>query len=178
MKSKRTIFLLGGLLLSGCGYELPKTGNAADNATSAAAPVNQNANNQTNSAANIAQTNKNAAANNGAAGSDTGDAKLILSGSGESATFPCNGREVEIDETVTASNYILTGECKKLTVDGVTVTVNVGAVGEIVARGVSNKVVYGSGIGGKKPKITKSGPSVTVESKAEAEKRAAQNQIK
>lgn len=179
MKSKTIIFLLGGLLLTACGYELPKTGNTADNSTNSAAQANQNTKNQSNNATNAGQADKNAGAGNSkSADGDSEDAKLILSGSGESATFPCNGREVEVDESVTASNYILTGECKKLTVDGVTVTVNVEKVGQIVVKGVSNKVIYGEGIGGRKPKITKSGPSTFVGTKAEAEKRAAENRIK
>jgi len=179
MKLKATIFLLGGLFWTGCGYELPKTANAADNSANSAAQVNRNANNQSGSAINAGQSNKDAAtADSKTAGGNAEEEKLILTSSGESTTFPCNGREVEVDESVTASTYTLTGECKKLTVDGVTVTVNVEKVGEIVVTGVSNKVIYGEGIKGKKPKITKSGPSVTVESKAEAEKREAQNQIK
>ncbi len=175
MKSKATLFLLGGLFLSGCGYELPKTGNAADNS---AAAINRNANNQTGGADNAPQTNKNsAAANSKTAEVVAEETTLILSGSGESATHPCNGREVEIEESVTASNYTLTGECKKVSVDGVTVTVNVEKVGEIVVKGISNRVIYGEGIGGKKPKITKSGTSTFAETKAEAAKRAAAEQI-
>ncbi|HXG86157.1 MAG TPA: DUF3060 domain-containing protein [Pyrinomonadaceae bacterium] len=179
MKSKAIIFLLGGLLLTACGYELPKTGNTADNSANSAASANQNTKNQSNNATSSGQADKNAGAGNSkTAGGETGETKLILSGSGESATYPCDGREVEVDESVTASSYTLTGECKKLTVDGVTVTVNVEKVGEIVVAGVSNKVIYGEGIGGRKPKITKSGPSTFVGTKAEAEKRAAENQIK
>lgn len=162
-----------------CGYELPKTGNTADNSANSAASANQNTKNQSNNAVNAESTNKNAGAGNSkSADGETGETKLILSGSGESATYPCNGREVEVDESVTASNYILTGECKKLMVDGVTVTVKVEKVGEIIVTGVSNKVIYGEGIGGRKPKITKSGPSTLVETKAAAEKREAENQIK
>lgn len=177
MKSKWTIVIIGGLFLSGCGYELPKAGNAADNQTNLAVSANQNANNQTNSAAagSAERANQNAAANSETAGGE--ETKLILSGSGESRTFPCNGREVEVVESVTASTFTLTGECKKVTVDGVTVTVNVEKVGEIAVKGISNRVVYGEGIGGKKPKITKSGTSTFAETKAEAAKRAEQNQI-
>lgn len=172
MKSKAIIFFLGGLLLSGCGYELPKTTNTAGNSTNSAALSNQNTKNQTSSAINVEQTNKNAGAANSKTGEgESGEAKLILSGSGESTTHACNGREVEVEESATAISYNLTGECKKLTVDGVSVTVNVEKVGEIVVKGVSNKVVYVEGIGGKKPKITKSGTSTSAETKAEAEKK-------
>ena len=172
MNSKAIVFLLGGLLLSGCGYELPKAGNAADTSTNSAVLVNQNTNTQSNNIFNAEQVNKNAGATNSkTGGSDTGETKLVLTGSGESTTHPCNGREVEIGDSATAINYTFTGECKKITVDGVSVTVNVEKVGEIVVRGVSNRVIYGEGIGGKKPKITKSGTSTFAETKAEAEKK-------
>ncbi|HXH69966.1 MAG TPA: DUF3060 domain-containing protein, partial [Pyrinomonadaceae bacterium] len=163
------------LLWTACGYELPKTTNTADNSTNSAALTNQNTKNQSNNIVNAEQANKNAGVANSKTGvGDTGETKLILSGSGESATYPCNGREVEVEESVTASTYTLTGECKKLMVDGVSVTVNVEKVGEIVVIGVSNKVIYGEGIGGKKPKITKSGTSTSAETKAEAEKKASE----
>lgn len=172
MKSKAVIFLLGGLLLTGCGYELPKAGNTADTSTNSAVLTNQNTNTQSNNLNNAQQANKNAGAVNSKTDSgDTGETKLVLIGSGESTTYPCNGREVEIEESATAISYTFTGECKKITVDGVSVTVNVEKVSEIVVTGVSNRVIYGEGIGGKKPKITKSGTSTFAESKAEAEKK-------
>lgn len=175
MKLKAIIFLLGALLWTACGYELPKTTNGADNSANSAALANQNTKTQSNDAGHAEQANKNAETANSKIGK--GEAKLILSNSGEAATYPCNGGEVEIDESVTASNYSLTGECKKLTVDGVSVTVNVEKVGEIVVKGTSNKVVYGEGIGGKKPKITKSGVSTAVDSrKSSEEKKAKESQ--
>ena len=177
MKSKAVIFLLGGLLWTACGYELPKTTNTADNSTNSAALTNQNTKNQSSNMVNAEQANKNAGAINSKTGDgDTGETKLVLSGSGESAVYACNGREVEVEESTTASTYTLTGECKKLMVDGVSVTVNVQKVGEIVVTGVSNKVIYGEGIGGRKPKITKSGTSTSAETKAETEKK--QSEIK
>ncbi len=177
MKLKAIIFLLGGLLWTACGYELPKTPNTAGNSTNSTASSNRNTNNQTNNVINTEQANKNAGAANSEIGDGkSGDAKLILSGSGESTTYPCNGREVEVEESATAISYTFTGECKKITVDGVSVTVNVEKVGEIVVKGVSNKVIYGEGIGGKKPKITKSGTSTSAETKAEVEKKKSQIQ--
>ncbi len=172
MKSKAVIFLLGGLLWTACGYELPKTTNTADTSTNSAVLINQNTSNQSNNIVNAEQANKNGgAANPKTADGNTGATKLVLIGSGESTAYPCNGREVEIEESATAVSYTFTGECKKITVDGVSVTVNVEKVGEIVVKGVSNKVIYGEGIGGKKPKITKSGTSTSAETKAEAEKK-------
>lgn len=92
------------------------------------------------------------------------DDPLILSETSDYKTIPCNGREIEVSEDATASSYKLTGECKKITVAGVSNKVTVDKVGEIVVSGSSNKVIYGEGIDGKKPKITKTGASTSVDS--------------
>ena len=89
---------------------------------------------------------------------------LIFSETSESKTIPCNNREIEVSEDATASNYKLTGECKKVTVAGVSNKVTVEKVGEIIVSGSSNKVIYGEGLEGKKPKITKTGISTSVDS--------------
>ena len=158
MKSKLLIFLIGGLIWSACNYK-PLETKPAENSANSQTQTNQNSKNQSNQQEN---------------GNNSGE-KLILTGTSQSASYPCNGREVEIDEDTTAGKYTLTGECKKLVVDGVSSTVRVEKVGEIVVKGVSNRVIYGEGIGGKKPKITKSdATTATVESKAEAEKRESQ----
>lgn len=164
----KTLFLSCVLFLASCGYELPKTAENANNSRNSAAQPNQNANNQSAETGN--EINKQSTASNSKP--ETGDdAKLILNGTGETASYPCNGREVEIGEEATANVYTLTGECKKLTVDGVSNKIVVERVGEIVARGISNKVTYGEGIGGKTPKISKSGPSTSVESKKSQEEK-------
>ena len=104
------------------------------------------------------------------------DDPLILSETGDYRTVPCNGREIEVSEDATAGTYKLSGECKKITVDGVSNTVTVEKVGEIVVNGTSNKVIYGEGIDGKKPKITKTGVSNTVDSvEAVSKKKAAES---
>ncbi len=95
---------------------------------------------------------------------------LVLSGTSESLMIPCNGREVELDEDTTANTYTLTGECKKLVVDGVSNRVYVDKVGEIQVVGASNKVYYGEGLDGKEPKITKKGTSLIVEKQKAKEK--------
>lgn len=172
MKSRVLFFLIAGLFLAACGYELPKMANSADNSTNSASPANLNAKNQSNQM-NAGQANNTGSTTSQTNGGNSGE-KLILNGSSESATHACNGREVEVRETATANTYMLTGECKKITVDGVSNTINVEKVGEISVTGVSNKITYGEGIGGKKPKITKSGTSTFVESKAEAEKKASE----
>lgn len=92
------------------------------------------------------------------------DDPLILSEVSDYKTIPCNNREIEISEDATSSSYKLTGECKKVTVAGVSNKVTVDKVGEIVVSGSSNKVIYGEGSDGKKPKITKSGVSTSVDS--------------
>lgn len=159
MKSKLLIFLIGSLIWSACSYQ-------PENAANSGTQTSRNSKNQSN------QTDKNAAATNSnqESGNNSGE-KLVLTGTSQFASYPCNGREVEIDEDTTSGRYTLTGECKKLVVDGVASTVTVEKVGEIEVKGASNKVIYGEGIDGKKPKITKSGTSAVVESKAEAEKK-------
>lgn len=167
MKLKAFI-LIGGIFLAGCGYELPKTPENVNNSRNANAQANQTADNQSAAAGNSMNKESKPADSK----AETGDGKLILSGTGEIATYPCNGREVEIEEEATANSYTLTGECKKLTVAGVSNKITVEKVGEIAAGGISNRVTYTEGIGGKSPKISKSGTSNTVESKkAEEEKK-------
>lgn len=172
MKSKSLILLIAGLIWSACSYQSPET-RPAGNPANSGTQTSQNSKNQSN------QADKNAgnANSNQESGNSDGE-KLVLTGTSQYASYPCNGREVEIDEDTTTGKYTLTGECKKLTVDGVASTVRVEKVGEIVVRGVSNKVIYGEGIGGRKPKITNTGSSTSVESKAEAEKRESEAERK
>jgi len=174
MKLKLIFFLTTGLFLHACDYKLPESSSNSNNSSN---PVNQNARNSQNDNAN--QT----VGNNGTGVSKEANSEtqtlLILSGTSEISTYPCNGREIEVDESTTANNYTLTGECKKLTVDGVSNTVNVEKVGEIVVKGTSNKVIYVEGLGGKKPKITKSGVSTAVDSKKSLDgKKEKESQIK
>lgn len=99
------------------------------------------------------------------------DDPLILSEGSDYKTIPCNGREIEVTDDVTASTYKLQGECKKITIAGVSNKVTVDKVGEIIVNGTSISVIYGEGINGKTPKITKSGASTEVLSlKASLEK--------
>ncbi len=165
MKSKFLVFLMIGLFLSGCNYKFSETTQIEENGNVSNARTNQNSNNQINAAN----------AGNSAANSKpeiiNSSEPLILSGTSEGGTFPCGGREVEIGSEATANSYTLTGECKKLTVDGVSNTVNVEKVGEISVAGTSNKVVYGEGLNGKNPKIKKSGVSTSVDSKKSIEEK-------
>lgn len=166
MKLKLLIILIGGLFLFGCDYQFKEKPQVESNSPTNSA--NKNTNAPTNTAG-----NSNANAANSDSKAETSTEPLILSGTSESRTIPCNGREVEVVEDSTANTYTLTGECKKLTVDGVSNKVNVEKVGEISVTGTSNKVTYVEGLGGKKPKITKSGISTAVDSLKDLEKKKA-----
>lgn len=150
LKLKVFIILTLGFILAGCNYKLREPVRSSENTTRES--------NETGNSTVYANTNT---------VTDEGDTggKLILSDTGRTATIPCREREVEIEEAATANTITLTGECKKLIVDGVSNKIFVDKVGEIVIGGTSNKVIYGEGIGGKKPKISKSGTSTKVEQK-------------
>lgn len=163
MKQTAFIILILVFMFTGCNYKLRE-------------PVKTPANTNTaeiSEKSDSANTNKSIVTSREVETAEGG--KLILSGTSESTSYPCNGREVEIEEAATANTLTLTGECRKLTVNGVSNKVFVEKVGEIVVTGVSNKVLYGGGIGGKKPKISKTGASTSVEQKdaAEANKNSA-----
>lgn len=146
MKQKFFLFFVGILLLAGCSSEQPKNTNAQ---------ANQNA-------ANKANVNPNL----------VGD-KLIFSGTGESVVTQCDGREVEITADATSGSYTFKGECKKITVEGVSIDVTAEKVGEIVVDGTSVNVTYNEGLDGKKPKISKKGASTFVQSKKEYDEKQA-----
>ncbi len=174
MKLKLLALLIVGLFLSGCDYKFSETPQTEENSNASKTQIDQNGNDKSNE--NAAGNSNKTAANQASNDANAGNENLILDGTSENAMYPCNGREVEIGKDATASNYTLKGECKKLTVDGVSNTVNVEKVGEISVLGVSNTVIYGEGLGGKKPKIKKSGVSALIDSmKSVQEKKAAQN---
>lgn len=143
-------------------------------------PLNSSGQNNQNSGGNQSNGNSGGSGNSNqiaptpvATGTESGNAggKLILSDTSKNETYPCQGREVELDDDTVANTINLTGECKKLTVKGVSNEVKVEKVGEIVVSGVSNKVYYGEGLNAKKPKISKSGTDTVVETiKAHEEK--------
>ena len=166
---KLLISLICGLLAAGCGYELPKTGESAENSNRS---ENVNSNRAGQNIDGNKSDNQNAAASNSDS-SEKDSGPLIFSESSLTTAYSCNGREVEFEDSSTANSIALTGECAKLVVDGVSNTINVDKVGEIVVKGISNRVVYGEGLDGKKPKITKSGVSTEVISRADLEKKKA-----
>lgn len=146
MKQKVFLFLAGVLLLANCSAEQPKNANIQ---------ANQNVAGQANINPNL-----------------VGD-KLVFSGTGESVITQCDGREVEVTPDATSSSYTLRGECKKITVDGVSIDVTAEKVGEIVVKGTSVNLTYGEGLGGKKPKISKTGVSNVVQSKKDYDEKQA-----
>ena len=150
MKAKLLLFVLIGLFLNACGNdETAKNQNANTNANKPNATPTIDSN-----------------------------VPLILTGTSDSSKIPCGGRVVEIDETATANDYTLTGECKKITVDGVSNSVTAEKVGEIVVKGSSNKVVYVEGLDGKKPKISNTGVSTTVDTKKSLEDKKSKEDAK
>ncbi len=165
MKSKFLVLLIVGLFLSGCDYKFTETPQTEANGNVSNSQTNQNSNIRTNAA------NADKSAANSKAETINSSEPLILSGTSEGGSFPCGGREVEVVSDATANSYTLTGECKKLTVDGVSNTINVEKVGEISVTGISNKVIYGEGLNGKNPKIKKSGTSTSVDSKKSIEEK-------
>jgi hypothetical protein len=170
MKTKLICIVLFCLSLSGCGYELKNAPQAEQNANNSNVTSNSNRSNQNNSPENSNLTKPADNTNSTTPGQKSDGSKIVIDGTSESNTFPCADGEVEITKDATANVITLTGECKMLTVDGVSNTINVEKVGEIVLKGVSNKVTYGAGLDGKKPRIKNSGVSTTVESVEEKKK--------
>lgn len=149
------IFLTFIFALSGCNYELRETPKTAAN--SANTENSANAENPGKSASNIAPEEIDAEAVEGG--------ELLITDTGRQSEIECLNREVEFDKDTTSNQIYFKGTCKKITVDGVANKITVEEVGQIIVKGVSNRVVYESGIGGGKPKIQVSGISTSAEKK-------------
>ncbi|MFL5353497.1 DUF3060 domain-containing protein [Archangium sp.] len=84
------------------------------------------------------------------------DDKLEVSGMGGNATHRCTPKtEVEVngsDNTVT-----LTGDCKSINVSGANNKVKAEGVATIDVTGSGNEVTWKRAVGGKKPKVNRSG---------------------
>lgn len=168
MKTQIVILILA-FAFSGCDYKLREVPKSEAN--SEVSQVNTENSVPTGNSADTGQT---FAADDGIEGGE-----LLITDTGVSATYDCKNREVELDKDTTANSLTLTGTCKKITVDGVANKVSVEKVGQIIVRGVSNKVEYESGIGGSKPKISVSGTSTSAKKKeAETEKDDSDNEIR
>ncbi|HSK70975.1 MAG TPA: DUF3060 domain-containing protein [Pyrinomonadaceae bacterium] len=159
------------IFLSGCNYQFREVPKSSENArTNETNQQNAEVANKTgNSAANSMEGEKPASEKD----QPVEGGNLTLSDVGKTAVYPCQGREIEIVEEATANSYTFTGECPKLIVNGVSNKIFVEKVGEVVVSGISNKITYGEGIGGKKPKITKSGTHTDVYQKGSPEEKKA-----
>lgn len=171
MQIKAFIIFTLMIAVSGCNYQFREIPKSAENTQSAESnQKNAEAANKTDySSANNTLAEKPASEK----GQPVEGGNLILSDVGKTATFPCQGREIEIVEEATANSFTFTGECPKLVVNGVSNKIFVEKVGEVVVSGISNKITYGEGIGGKKPKITKSGTHTDVYQKGSLEEKKA-----
>jgi hypothetical protein len=87
--------------------------------------------------------------------------EFLISDTGKMINHTCNKSTLELDKDTTSNTVNVKGICQKIIVDGVSNNVFVEEVGEIVVRGISNKVVYKKGIGGGKPKISVTGTSTS-----------------
>lgn len=166
MKLKLMTFALLALSAAGCDYQFREKPTVDENSANSVNSANKNQNKSDTNDSNSTNSNSNAET---AKSEDT--SPLIYSGTGEGTTIPCNGREVEFTDEATANSFTFTGECKKLTVDGISNKITVEKVGEIVVKGISNKVTYGEGLDGKKPKISTSGTSTEVNTMKSAEEK-------
>lgn len=171
MQIKAFIIFTLMIVLSGCNYQFRETPKSSANAKTA---ESNSKNSETNNKTDYPSANQ---MNGGNPSSEKDQpvegGNLTLSDVGKTATFPCQGREIEIIEEATANSYTFTGECPKLVVNGVSNKIFVEKVGEVIVSGISNKITYGEGIGGKKPKITKSGTHTDVYQKGSAEEKKA-----
>ncbi len=150
------IFILALALFSfGCNYELREIPKSKENTSSS----------QSNTTSDKSETKDTTTSDKPVEDDGVEGGTLLFSDTGVSNSYPCKKREVEFDKDSTANVITLTGECKKITVDGVSNKVFVEKVGQIIVRGISNKVTYESGIGGGKPKISVSGTSTSAKQK-------------
>jgi hypothetical protein len=70
-------------------------------------------------------------------------------------TIECRGRSFDLDGA--DNTFTLLGECPSVSINGTTNTVRVESVGSISINGMGNKVVWGSAIGGAKPRVSLNG---------------------
>jgi hypothetical protein len=163
MKLKLSVLLLVFIFLAGCNYEFSETPQVEENSNAANVETAKAENNDSVEDEGKPTDESKESSEKDSTTNSTGGEILILEGTGETVAYACNGKEVEVGGTANIIN--LTGECKKLTVAGVSNKVTVEKVGEIDVSGISNKVTYGEGLDGKKPKISKSGTSTSVDKK-------------
>jgi hypothetical protein len=79
-----------------------------------------------------------------------------LSGSGMQETLRCSPN-TEVNISGSDNDITLTGECKRVSVDGSTNKVKVEAVATIDVTGSENQVTWKRAVGAKKPKVNRTG---------------------
>jgi hypothetical protein len=84
------------------------------------------------------------------------NAQLEISGTGGQETHRCSPK-TEVDITGSDNEVTLTGECKSVSVSGANNKVKVDAVATISVTGANNAVAWKRAVGGKKPKVSRSG---------------------
>ncbi len=84
------------------------------------------------------------------------DASIEIAGMGAKETHRCSSK-TEVDVSGSDNDVTLTGDCKRVSVSGSGNKVNVEAVGAIDVMGANNAVTWKKAVGGKKPKVSRSG---------------------
>ncbi|AKJ08350.1 DUF3060 domain-containing protein [Archangium gephyra] len=92
----------------------------------------------------------------GATGEKQAGATLEISGSDSQETHRCSPK-TEVNISGSDNDITLTGECKKVSVNGSTNKVKVEAVESIEVTGSENQVTWKRAVGAKKPKVTRTG---------------------
>ncbi|WP_375768778.1 DUF3060 domain-containing protein [Archangium gephyra] len=89
----------------------------------------------------------------------TGEAagtELEISGSGSQESHRCSPK-TEVNISGSDNDITLTGECKRVSVNGSTNKVKVEAVATIDVTGSDNQVTWKRAVGAKKPKVNRTG---------------------
>ena len=92
----------------------------------------------------------------GATGQQQAGATLDISGSDSQETHRCSPK-TEVNISGSDNDITLTGECKKVSVNGSTNKVQVEAVAAIEVTGSENQITWKRAVGAKKPKVTRTG---------------------
>ena len=82
--------------------------------------------------------------------------KLEVSGMGGNATHHCTPK-TEVEVTGSDNQVSLTGDCKSINVSGATNKVKAEGVATITVSGSDNEVTWKRAVGGKKPKVSRTG---------------------
>jgi DUF3060 family protein len=89
-------------------------------------------------------------------GEEAAGAQLEISSSGNTETHRCSPK-TEVSISGSENEITLTGECKSVSVSGADNKVKVEAVGTITVVGSGNEVLWKKAVGGKKPKVSRTG---------------------